>query len=98
MDKIDLKKRFKKLYSAPTREIAEIHVPTRTFVKVDGKGDPNVAESYRTAVTWLYGVSYAMKFAAQSLTTSCRRWRRSGGPTIPAASFGTRRKAGAGPS
>jgi len=67
MDKIDLKKRFKKLYSAPTREFAEIHVPTRTFVKVDGEGDPNVAESYRTAVTWLYGVSYAMKFAAKPL-------------------------------
>ena len=67
MDKIDLKKRFKKLYSAPTREFAEIYVPTRTFVKVDGEGDPNVAESYSTAVTWLYGVSYAMKFAAKSL-------------------------------
>ncbi|MGX5777285.1 GyrI-like domain-containing protein [Methylorubrum zatmanii] len=67
MDKIDLKKRFKELYRASTREFCEIHVPTLTYLKVDGAGDPNSAAAYREAITWLYGVSYAVKFAAKAL-------------------------------
>lgn len=67
MDKIDLKKRFKDLYRASPCAFCEIHVPPRTFVKVDGAGDPNAAAAYRDAVAWLYGVSYAMKFAAKAL-------------------------------
>jgi len=37
------------------------------FVKVDGQGNPNTAPAYRLAVEWLYGVSYALKFAAKAL-------------------------------
>ncbi len=36
------------------------------FVKVDGEDDPNTASAYREAVEWLYGVSYAMKFASKA--------------------------------
>jgi hypothetical protein len=36
------------------------------FAKVDGEGDPNTAPAYRSAVEWLYGVSYAAKFAAKA--------------------------------
>jgi hypothetical protein len=66
MDKLDLKKQLRDLFNPPKRDFAEIGVPTMAFVKVDGAGDPNTTPAYRTAVEWLYGVSYAMKFAAKS--------------------------------
>lgn len=66
MEKIDLKRQFRDLYHPPTRDFADIVVPPMTFAKVDGAGDPNTAAAYRTAVEWLYGVSYAMKFAAKA--------------------------------
>lgn len=66
MAKIDYKKVLKPLYNAPAREFASVEVPQMQFVKVDGEGDPNTAPAYRSAVEWLYGVSYAMKFAAKA--------------------------------
>ncbi|WP_440979585.1 GyrI-like domain-containing protein [Sphingomonas pseudosanguinis] len=66
MDKLDLKKQLRDLFNPPKHDFVEIIVPTLSFVKVDGAGDPNTAPSYRTAVEWLYGVSYAMKFAAKN--------------------------------
>ncbi|CAN5398651.1 GyrI-like domain-containing protein [soil metagenome] len=65
MEKIDFKKVLKPLYSPPTGEFAVIEVPTMQFVKLDGEGDPNDSPSYKSAVEWLYSVSYAMKFAAK---------------------------------
>ncbi len=65
MEKIDFKKVLKPLYSPPTGEFAVIEVPTMQFVKLDGEGDPNESPSYKSAVEWLYSVSYAMKFAAK---------------------------------
>ncbi|TMN20447.1 GyrI-like domain-containing protein [Pseudoxanthomonas sp. X-1] len=66
MDKLDLKRQFRDLFNPPKQDFAEIAVPTLTYVKIDGSGDPNTAAEYRTAVEWLYGVSYAMKFAAKN--------------------------------
>ncbi|WP_447763518.1 GyrI-like domain-containing protein [Sphingopyxis panaciterrae] len=66
MEKIDFKKAFKPLYSPPANEFALVDVPQMQFVKVDGEGDPNSVPAYRTAVEWLYGVSYAMKFASKA--------------------------------
>ena len=66
MEKIDLKRRYRELFHPPTKAFVDLVVPTMTFVKVDGAGDPNTAAAYRTAVEWLYGVSYAMKFAAKN--------------------------------
>lgn len=67
MAKIDLKKTLKSLYSAPASgEFASVEVPPMQFAKVDGEGDPNTAPAYRSAVEWLYGVSYAVKFAAKA--------------------------------
>lgn len=65
MDKLDLKKQLRDLFNPPKHDFVEIIVPTLSFVKIDGAGDPNTAPAYRTAVEWLYGVSYAMKFAAK---------------------------------
>lgn len=65
MDKLDLKKQLRDLFNPPKHDFVEIIVPTLSFVKIDGAGDPNTAPASRTAVEWLYGVSYAMKFAAK---------------------------------
>jgi hypothetical protein len=66
MEKTDFKKTLKPLYGPPAGKFVAIDVPPMQFVKVDGEGDPNTAPSYRTAVERLYGVSYAMKFAAKA--------------------------------
>jgi hypothetical protein len=65
--KLDLKKAFRELFSPPSHAFVEVLVPTLPFVKVDGAGDPNSVAAYRTAVEWLYGVSYAMKFASKDV-------------------------------
>ena len=67
MSKIDFKKTLAKFYTAPTDRFVPVDVPTLTFVKVDGTGDPNTASAYKQAIEWLYPVSYGLKFAAKSL-------------------------------
>ena len=42
---------------------AFVQVPAMTFLMIDGQGDPNTAPEYRDAITALYGMSYALKFA-----------------------------------
>lgn len=66
-DKIDFRAELKHLYQPGPRDFVFVDVPTMNFVMVDGQGDPNTAPSYRSAVEWLYGVSYAMKFASKDL-------------------------------
>lgn len=66
MDKIDFKKTLRALYAPTNREFAPVDVPEMQFVMVDGVGDPNLAPEYETALQWLYGTSYAMKFAAKA--------------------------------
>ena len=66
MDKIDFRKSLKPLYQPPVGDFVLVDVPAMQFVMVDGAGDPNRADAYKTAVEWLYSVSYAMKFAAKA--------------------------------
>lgn len=66
MDKIDFKKTLKALYAPPAERFVPIDVPLMQFVKIDGKGDPNVETSYRKAVEWLYAISYGLKFSAKA--------------------------------
>lgn len=66
MEKIDFRKRDKHLYQPPTGAFVRVEVPAMRFLMVDGAGDPNRTPAYRTAVEWLYSVSYAMKFAARA--------------------------------
>ena len=66
MEKLDLKKQHKALYSAPQGKFEIIDVPPLQYVQLDGEGDPNTAEAYQTGVAWLFSVSYAMKFAAKA--------------------------------
>ena len=66
VEKIDSKKSLPDLYKAPVDRFVSVDVPAMQFTKVDGKGDPNTAPTYKQAIEWLYSVSYAMKFAAKA--------------------------------
>jgi len=62
MDKIDLKKELKNLYSPSGKEVAVVDVPKMNFLMVDGQGDPNTSKSYMEAIQALFSVSYTLKF------------------------------------
>lgn len=67
VEKIDFKKTLKALYAPSAKDFVLVEVPKMQFVKIDGQGNPNTAPAYATAVEWLYGVSYALKFAAKAM-------------------------------
>lgn len=61
IEKLDLKREFKSLYSAKSTP-ALVEVPDLPFLMVDGKGDPNTAPEYVHAIEALYTVAYTLKF------------------------------------
>ena len=66
MEKVDFKKLMKPFWQPPVGSFVLIEVPKLNFLMVDGRGDPNKAEAYRTAVQWLYTLSYGLKFASKA--------------------------------
>jgi len=62
MEKLDLKKIYKNLFSPSAKAPSIIEVPPLPFIMVDGHGDPNVAPEYAAAVQTLYGLAYTLKF------------------------------------
>jgi hypothetical protein len=64
-DKVDLKKTLKALYAPPAGRFVEIDVPPLRYLMADGAGDPNTAAAYKSAVEWLYSVSYPVKFMSK---------------------------------
>jgi hypothetical protein len=65
MDKVDFKKTLSNLYNPKNKDWDYIDVPAMNFLMVDGKGDPNTAESYKEAVETLFTVAYAVKFMSK---------------------------------
>lgn len=65
MEKIDLKKQYKTLYSAQVGEFSILDVPPLTYFALDGAGDPNAAPEYTAAVEALYAASYTLKFMSK---------------------------------
>ncbi|MCL2052375.1 MAG: GyrI-like domain-containing protein [Lachnospiraceae bacterium] len=63
---IDFKKENKDLYQPKTTP-AVINVPEMVFIMVDGAGNPNTSEEYKTAVEILYGLSYAIKMGNKEI-------------------------------
>ncbi|MCL2071977.1 MAG: GyrI-like domain-containing protein [Oscillospiraceae bacterium] len=63
---IDYKKTQKELYQPKTTP-AVIDVPEMVFIMVDGIGNPNTSEEYKSAVEILYGLSYAIKMSNKSV-------------------------------
>ena len=62
MDKLDLKKQYKKLYSPPSKEFTILEIPSLKYIMVDGHGNPNTAQMYKDALQTLYGLAYTLKF------------------------------------
>ena len=60
--KVDLKRELRGVY-APTRTPSVVEVPKLAFLMVDGHGDPNTSEQYHDAVSALFSVAYAARFA-----------------------------------
>ena len=65
VDKYDIKKAHRALYSPPSKEFTVVDVPRLHYIAVDGRGDPNSSPAYASAVEALYGVAYAVKFASR---------------------------------
>ena len=65
MDKIDFRKVYKKLYSAPEDDFALVEVPPLSYLMFDGQGDPNTAPAYVQAIEALYSLSYTLKFMSK---------------------------------
>ncbi|GGP39139.1 GyrI-like domain-containing protein [Saccharothrix coeruleofusca] len=66
MEKYDVKKAHKELYSPPSKDFVVVDVPELRYIAVDGHGDPNTSPAYANAVEALYGVAYTIKFASKN--------------------------------
>jgi len=65
MDKYDIKKAHRALYSPSSKDFTLVDVPELRYIAVDGTGDPNTSAEYASAVEALYAVAYALKFASK---------------------------------
>lgn len=66
MQKTDFKKTLKSLYGPSAKDFAIVEVPKMNFIKVDGAGIPEGA-TYAEAVSWLYSISYPLKFLSKQM-------------------------------
>ncbi|MBA4317279.1 MAG: hypothetical protein C0412_02660 [Flavobacterium sp.] len=61
MEKVDLKKEYKNLYSASAKEAVIVEVPEFNYLMINGNGDPNKVEVFNPAVETLYTTAYTIK-------------------------------------
>ncbi|PRB17172.1 GyrI-like domain-containing protein [Microbacterium sp. MYb62] len=65
MTAIDPKKTLD-AYRAKRGEFRVVEVPPMQYLMIDGAGDPNTSPAYRDAVSALFPVAYALKFASRN--------------------------------
>lgn len=69
MEKIDLKKELKYLYSPSAKKVEIVDVPCFKFIMIDGKIEPGktpeTSREFQDAIDALYGVSYTIKFMSK---------------------------------
>jgi hypothetical protein len=65
MHNFDVKRERRMYYTAKRDTFEVLDVPEMTFLMADGKGNPNTADGYRTAVEALYSTSYAVRAIAK---------------------------------
>lgn len=65
MTRIDYKKELKSLYCASVKQPALVDVPTLSYLRVDGSGNPNTSSAYQQAVESLFSLAYTLKFAVK---------------------------------
>lgn len=61
-DKVDFKKELKHLYNPSKKEPVILDVPPLNYLMIDGAGSPG-SQEYMDAVSTIYPVAYALKFA-----------------------------------
>ena len=66
VEKLDLKKTRKSLFTAPRAGFTAVVVPRVLYLMADGHGDPNTAPAYLRALQSLYATAYAAKFACKA--------------------------------
>lgn len=66
MEKLDLKKTRKELFTAPLNRFVPVDAPPVSYLMADGHGDPNTAPAYKLAVESLYTMAYTIKFACKA--------------------------------
>lgn len=66
MEKVDFKKLMKPYWQPPVGRFEIVEVPRLSFLMVDGRGDPNTAAEYATALQWLFTLSYTLKFQSKA--------------------------------
>jgi hypothetical protein len=59
-----------------------VEVPPMTFLMIDGEGDPNTVPAYHDAISALYSLSYAAKFAVKQATGVKLPGIAAGGPVV----------------
>lgn len=62
MEKIDLKKLYKDIYTPSKKDFSIIEVPPLNYLMIDGIGNPATAQRYQDAIQTLYALSYTLKF------------------------------------
>jgi hypothetical protein len=62
MNKIDLKKELKPLYTASVKEATLLTVPPLKYLMFNGYGDPDANPEFQAGIEALYAVSYTLKF------------------------------------
>lgn len=65
MPKLDLKKRYKGLYTSSNKKVEIVNAPILRYLMIDGKGAPEGKEAAE-AIQALYPVAYAVKFAMKA--------------------------------
>jgi hypothetical protein len=62
MKKIDLRKKYEKLYKLRRGTMAIVRVPELLYLMIDGRGHPNTSTDFQDAMQLLFSLSYTMKF------------------------------------
>jgi hypothetical protein len=62
MTKIDYRKYLKPLYDGKAGVVADVEVPPLRYLMIDGRGDPNQAPAFQSAIEALYSVAYTARF------------------------------------
>lgn len=65
MDRFEIKKVHKALYSPTAKAFSLVDVPRVRYLAIDGHGDPNTSLDYAQAVECLYSIAYTVKFASK---------------------------------
>jgi len=68
MPKLDFKRELKECYSASAKAVSIVMVPALNFLMLDGRGNPNTAQSYKDAVEALFTLAYTLKFKIKRST------------------------------